>query len=234
MVFSSFNSLSQSLWKQLAAHICQLEHLSSLTIYDEKLLNEVEAFAANGRVTWTTRLEELTCVLRNFKSPPSSFLVNFTNLRKLDIYCNVAEQTQVQDLISFMNKTQLTSIKLWSLPTASFQLFQHLQVDSLQLLVIHIDNHKDEVPAFDILREFLPRHSNITQFKIGFAKVYDEPNSLELIPMILATLRKLERLVVDKCTKITSDVIKQIAALKTLNSWQINKHESETIYKTQN
>ena len=229
---SSFNNFSQSFYKQLTAHICQLERLSSLSIYDEKLFEKVVAFVANGRVTWITRLEEFGCQLKHFRSLPSSFLAHFTNLRKLNIYCNEAEETQVQDLISFMNKSQLTSIKLWSLPTASFQLFQHLQVDSLQVLETHIHNmYEVQVPALDILQEFLPRHPNITHFEIRFFIDYDEPKSLELIPMILATLTKLERLVVGRCPKLTRNFIKQIAALKTL-MWEINEYRSETFHKT--
>ena len=227
-----FCSLSQSLWKQLAAHICQLERLSILTIDNEKLLKEVEAFAANSRITFT-RLQKLICVLRYLKSLPSSFLAHFTNLRQLDINCLLAEQTQVEDLISFMHKSQLTSIKLRLLPSECFQLLQKLQVDSLQLFEIHIYNYEDKcVNAFDILQEFLSRHPNITHLEIGFVNDYVEPKLLELIPMILATLPKLEILVVWNCPKITPDVIKQIAALETLMSWQINKHKSETFYKT--
>ena len=225
-------SLSHSLRQQLAAHIWQLERLTSLEIYDENLLNEVEIFVANGRMVWITRLEEFGCELRHFKSLPSSFLAHFTNIRKLDISCYHAEETQVQDLISFMNKSQLTSIKLEWLPTASFQLLQQLQVDSLQHFEILFDNWciYDKVPAFDILQEFLPRNPNITKFEIGFQNNYDEPKSLELIPRILATLKKLEILVVWSCPKITPEVIKQIAALKTLKSWKINQYNSETFY----
>ena len=232
--FDSFNiySPSQSLCQQLAAHIWQLKHLTSLKIDDEKLHEEVEAFAANCPVA-NTCLEEFGCELSHIKSLPSSFFAHFTNLRKLDIYCEDAEETQVEDLISFMNKSQLTSIRLWYLPSASFQKFQQLQVHSLQLLVIHIDNrYKVQVPAFDILQKFLPRHPNITQFEIGFVEDHDEPMSLKLIPMILAALTKLERLVVWHYSKITADVIEQIAALKTLKYWWINDHKSETFYKT--
>ena len=225
-------SLSQSLSKQLVVHIRQLEHLTSLKIYDEKFLEEVEAFAANCRVA-NTRLEEFKCQLKHFKSLPSSFLAHFTNLRKLDIECWNVEETKMEDLISFMNKSQLTSITFRFLPLACFQLLQNLQVDSLQLLEIHINNWgQDKMLAFDILQEFLSRHPSITQFKIKFAEDYDEPKSLQLIPMILAILPQLERLEVWNCPKITADVIKQIAALETLKSWQINENNSETFYKT--
>ena len=224
---SNFYGPSQSFCEQLAAHICQLERLSSLTIDDENLLKEVEAFAANCRVV-DTRLQEFECQLRHFLSLPSSFLAHFTNLRKLDIDCLLAEETKVEDLISFMNKSQLTSIKLEDLSSAYFQLFLLLQVDSLQLLEIKIDNEpQDKMPVFDILQEFLPRHPNITQFKIGFFNYYDEPKSLELISMILAGLPQLEMLVVWNYSKITADVIEQIVALETLKSWQINLHDSE-------
>ena len=231
--FDSYDySLSQSLCQQLAAHICQLERLTSLKISDKHLLKEVETFAANCRVA-NTCLEEFKCQLSHFSSLPSSFLAHFTNLRKLDIDCEDAEETKMEDLISFMHKIQLTSIGLWRLPSACFQQFQQLKVDSLQVLVIHINNrNQDEVAAFDILQEFLPRHPNITEFGIGFFEDYDEPKSLELIPMILATLPKLERLEVEKCPKTTPDAIKQIAALETLKSLQINEHDSETFYKT--
>ena len=228
-------SPSQLLCEQLAVHICQLKSLTILEIYDERLLEEVEELVANCLVVWITRMEEFGCQLRHFKSLPSSFLGHFTNLRKLDIHFWSAEETKVENLISFMNKSQLTSITLTWLHSASFQLFQHLQVYSLQMLVIHIDNmYEVKVPALDILQEFLPKHSNITQFKIGFYKDYDEPKSLKLISMILATLPQLERLKVWNCPKITADVIKQIALLETLESWKINQHESETFYKTYN
>ena len=224
-------SPSQSLCKKLAAHICQLEHLTILTIDFEKLLEEVEAFAANCRVAWITRLHEFTCRLRHFKSLPLSFLAHFTNLRKLNISCYNAEQTKVEDLISFMDKRQLTSIELCNLPSASFQLLRQLQVDALQMLKIHICNFKDEVPVFDILQEFLPRHPSITKFEIGFRKDNFEPKSLELIPMVLVTLTNLEWLQVENCPKITQRVIEQITALKTLKYWKINGHESETFTK---
>ena len=226
--FNSYDNPSQSFCQQLVAHIWQLEHLTSLAIHDEILLNEVEAFAANCQVA-NTCLEEFKCQLKHFSSLPSSFLAHFTNLRELDIDCDETEETKVKDLISYMQKSQLTSIKLEDLPSACFQLFQQLQVDSLQLLGIVIDNwDQDEMLAFEILQEFLPRNQNITQFEIEFFEDYDEPKSLELIPMILATLPKLEKLKVDNCPKITPDVIKQIAALKTLKSWLINEHKSET------
>ena len=227
-----FNSPWQSLCKQLAAHICKLERLSSLLIYDKKLLEEVELFAANNRVE-NTCLEEFICQLRHFKTFPSLFLGHFTNLWKVDINCDNAEETKVADLISFMDKTQLTSITLRWLPSAYFALFQHLQIQSLEVLVIQINNEpEDEVPPFDVLQEFMPRHPNITQFEIRFWNDYDEPKSLELIPMILTTLTQLERLVVWRCPKITENVIKPIAALKTLKSWKINDHKSETFYLT--
>ena len=229
----SYNSLSQSLCQQLAAHICQLKSLTILMIvYDKNLLEEVIAFAANFRVA-NTSLEEFKCDLSYFKSLPSSSLGHFTNLRKLDIDCFNAEETKVEDLISFMDKSQLTSITLGFLPPAYFQQFQHLQVDSLQVLEIKIHNmFQDKVPVLEILQEFLPRHPNITHFEITFWNKHDESNSLELVPMILATLTKLERLVVGDCLKITADVIKQIAVLETLKSWKINEHKSETFYKS--
>ena len=231
LYFNSIYSLSQSLRQQLAAHICQLERLTSLQILHEKLLEEVEAFAASFRVA-NTCLEEFGCELRYFKSLPSSFFAHFTNLRKLVIECNKAEETKVEDLISYMNKSQLTSIWLWLLPPTSFQLFQQLQVDALQVLEIHIKNKpQDKVPVFDILQELLPRHPNITRFEIRFANDYDEPKSLELIPMILETLKKLEWLEVENYPKITRDVLNQIVALETLTSWEINGHKSETFYK---
>ena len=228
-------SLSQSLSKQLAAHICHLECLTSLQIYDKRLLEEVEAFAANCLVA-NTRLKKFKCQLKYFKSLPTSFLAHFTNLRKLDIKCKDAEEKKMEDLISFMHKSQLTTIKLWDLHSTCFQQFQRLQVVSLQILKIHINNiNQVELPVLDILQEFLPRHPNITQFEIRFYKDYDEEKSLELIPMILATSPQLERLVVDGYSKITPDVIKHIAALKTLKkSWRINNHKSKTFYKTQN
>ena len=222
---------SQLLCQQLAAYICQLEHLSILRINDEELFEKIEAFAANCRVA-NTRLEEFGCPLRHFKSL-SSFLAYFTNLRKLEVNCLDAEVTKVSELISFMNKTQLASIWLTSLPPACFQLLQQLQVHSLQDLVIHIDNWS-KVPAFDILQKLLPKHPNITEFFITFNYNYDEPKLFQLIPMIVRSLRKLERLVVHKCPKITPDVIMQMAALKTLKSWWISDHKSETFYKTKN
>ena len=228
---SNICSLSQSLGKQLAAHVCQLKRMTILHIFDEQLLKEVEVIVAKSRVVWITRLEKFGCQLRYFKSLSSSFLSHFTNLRKLDIDCHDAEETKVKDLISFMNKSQLTSIKLW-LTSAKFQLLQQLQVDSLQLLVIQINNKRDDkVPVFEILQEFLPRHPKITQFEIKFWRDYDEPKSLELIPMFLATLTKLERLKVFDCPKLTADVINQIAKLETLKSWKINDHNSKTFYK---
>ena len=228
----NFFNPSQSFCQQLAAHICQLERLTKLMIYNGKLLNEVEVFVAKIRMVWITRLEEFGCQLRHVKSLPSSFLAHFTNLRELNIECFKTEETKVEDLISFMNKSQLTSIKLGWLPSASFQLLQHLQVDSLQLMEITIDNeYQEKVPAFDILQEFLPKNPNITQFQISFKKDYDEPKSLELIPMILTTLPQLEILVVLNYSKITPGGIKQIAALKTLKSWWINEYKSVTFYK---
>ena len=223
----------QSLCQQLAAHIWQLKRLTSLSISDEIFLQEVEVFVANGRVAWITNLEEFGSNLRYFMSLPSSFLGNFTNLRKLGIDCNEAEETQVEDLISFMNKSKLTSIRL-ELPPPCFQLLKQLQVGSLQVLDILIDSRYKKVPVFNILQEFLLRHQNITEFKISFCDDYDEPESLELIPRILATLKKLEILKVDKCPKITPGVIEQIAALKTLKFWKINYHSSKNFYKTQN
>ena len=225
-----FFSLSRSLCQPLAAHICQCEHLTSLTIYDVKLLEEVNAFAANCRVA-NTRLDEFGCQLRHFSSLPSFFLEHFTNLRKLIIDCYEAEETKVANLISFMHKSQLTSIELWNLPSASFQLFQQLQVDALQVLKINIYNKtEDKVPVFDILQEFLPRHPNITRFEISLRYDYVKPKPLELIPMVLATLRKLEWLEVGNCPEITPEVIEQIEALKTLKYWKINGHESTTFY----
>ena len=228
--FNSFdnNSFSQSLYKPLAVHICQLERLNILMIDDEKLLKEVAAFVANSRVA-NTRLQEFTSRLSHFKSLPSSFLAYFTNLKQLVINCYEAEETKVADLISYMNKTQLTSIRLWNLSSACSLLLQKLQVHSLKILEIEIRN---KVPVFDILREFLPRHPNITQFEIKFKYDYDEPKSLKLIPMILATLTKLERLEVWNHSKITAKDIKQITALETLKFWRINDHKSETFYKT--
>ena len=231
--FDSCNdkSHSQSLCKRLAAHFCQLECLTSFSIYDAKFVEEVEAFAANCRVA-NTRLEEFGCRIRHFKSLPSSSLAFFTNLRKLDIDCRFAEKTKVEDLISFMNKSQLTSIRLLRLPSASFQQLQQLQVHSLQLLVIHIDNRNQvKLPVFDILQEFLPKNPDITHFMIRFAEDYYEPKSLKLIPMILATLSQLEVLKVRNYSKITAEDLKQIAALNTL-TWEINDHKSKTLYKT--
>ena len=231
--FNSFNNynLSQSLCKLVATHIWQLKYLTTLQIYDENLLEEVEAFVANCQKP-NTCLEEFSCRLVFFKSLPSSFFAHFTSFKKLIINCLRADETKVEDLISSMNKNQLTSIKLWNLPSASFSLLQNLQVISLQHFVIHISNKsRDEVPAFDILQDFLPKNPNITHFDIRFAKNYDEPKSLELVPMILATLTKLERLKVENCPKTTTNVIKQIAGLKKLKSWWINEYKSETFYK---
>ena len=222
---------TQLLCQQLAAFICQLKRLSTLRINDEELFAEIEAFAANCRVA-NTRLEEFGCPLRHFKSL-SSFLAYFTNLRKLEVNCMDAEVTKVSELISFMNKTQLASIWLTYLPPACLQLLQKLQVHSLQDLVIHVDNWS-QVPAFDILQKFLPKHPNITEFYMTFNFNYDEPKLFQLIPMIVRSLRKLEKLVVHNCPKITPIVIKQMAALKTLKSWRINDHKSETFYKTKN
>ena len=229
--FNSYNcSPSQSVCQQLAAHIWQLKHLIVLTIFDEKLLEEVGTFAAQVA---NTCLEEFGCQLRDFKSLPSSFFEHFTNLRKLDISCEDAEETKVKDLISYMNQSQLTSIWLGNLSSKYFPLFQKLQVNLLQVFVIII-NSEPQVPVFDMLQEFLPRHPNITDFEISFNFGYEEPKLQELIPMVLATLTKLKWLVVENCPKITADVIKQIVALKTLKSWKINKHESENFYNTQN
>ena len=222
-------SLSRSLCQDLAAHIWQLKRLSSLKIFDKKLLEEVEAFAAICRVNWNTRLEEFRCELKHFKSLQLPSLVRFTNLKKLDIDCEDAEQTKVEDLISFMHQSQLTSIRLEWFPPASCQLLKQLLVHSLQHFVIHIDNmYQVKVCAFDILQEFLPRHQNITQLEILFANVHDEPKLLEIIPMILATLPHLEVLQVSGCPEFTPEVIKQIAELKTLRSWWINDHKSKT------
>ena len=222
---------SQSLCKQLAAHICQLKHLRNLVIY-EKLFEEVEAFVANCRIT-NTRLEELACQLNYFKLLPSSLLGHFTNLRKLDINCYNAEEIKVKDLFNFLNRTQMTSIRLEWLSPTYFQLLKKLQVQSLQVLEIQIRNEpQDKVPAFDILQEFLPRHPNITEFEIKFYNDYDELKSLELIPMIVGTLTKLERLGIGRYSKITPAAIEQIVALKTLKSWKINRYESQIFYKT--
>ena len=221
---------SKSFCQQLAAHICQLEHLTRLRTKDGKLLEEVEAFATKSSVA-NTCLEVFTSDLRYFKL---SFFEHFTNMRELDIDCK-AEVTKVEDLITSMNKSQLTSIRLWHLPPACFQLLKQLQVGSLQVLEVHIyDRTQEEVPAFDILQEFLPKHPNIIRLVLTFWYNYDEPKSLELIPMILATLTSLEVLIIDNCFKITRDVIEQIAALKTLKHWMINGHNSENFYNTTN
>ena len=221
-------SLSQSVCQQLAAHICQLKRLRSLSIFDEILVEEVAGFAANCRVA-NTCLEELTCHLRPIKSP-SSFFRHFTNLKKLHVSCGGDEETKIKDLISSLNKSQLTSIRFGSLSSASFSLLHKLQVASLQVLVIQVNNEpEDKVAAFDVLQELLPKNPNITQFKILLLSNHDEPKSRELIPMILAALPQLERLEFRNCRKITPHVIKHIAALETLTSWKINEHKSDTL-----
>ena len=226
---SMFILHSQIFCSQLAAHICQLERLSILETDSRKLLEEIEAFVANCPVA-NTRLEKLKCLLGPIKSP-SLFFEHFTSLRKLDINCLAVDELKMNDLITFINTTQLTSITVAWFPSAHFHLLQEFKVKSLQVLVIHILNLNILVPAFDILQEFLPRHPNITEFKIDFNEDYDEPKSLELIPMVVRSLPKLERLEVVKCTKITPKVINQIAALKMLKYWKINGLESETFYK---
>ena len=229
--FGSNYSLSQALCQQLAAHICQLGQLISLTIYNKHLLEEVLAFVANNQEV-STRLKEFEGPLRHFLAVPPSFLGYFTNLRKLNIDCFNAQQTKVEDLINFMNQSQLTSVKLGHLPAECFSLLKKLHIKFLQMFKIHIKN-EPQVPAFEVLQEFLLRHPKITQFKIRFWYYYDEPESLELIPMILETLPQLERLEVGQSPKITADVIKQIAALETLTFWEINEHKSENFYRTQ-
>ena len=227
---SIYNLYSQIFCSQLAAHICQLEHLSILEIDGRKLLAEVEAFFANCPVA-NTRLEKLKCMLEPIKSI-SLFLGHFKSLRKLDINCLAVDELKMNDLITFINTTQLTSITVAWFPSAHFHLLKNVKVQSLQVLVIHILNFSLDivVPAFDILQEFLPRHPNITEFKIDFDEDYDEPKSLELVPMVVRSLPKLERLEVVECTKITAKVINQIAALKMLKYWKINGHKSETFY----
>ena len=224
-------SPSQSLCKQLSAHICQLQHLTSLEINDIVLLGEVEAFVANSP-TANSRLLALVWQLEPIKSP-STFFGHFTNLKQLDIGCTWVDDSKIyKNLVSFMNATKLTSITLRWLPPACFQCFKQLEVHSLQFLDILVDNEsQDKVPAFEILQEVLKKHPNITDFKIQFDNDYDEQKSLELIPMIVGLSSKLERLVIVNYSKITPEVINQIAALKVLK-WQINEHKSETFYKT--
>ena len=231
---NSGNSLCQSLSKQLAAHICKLQRLTSLEIFDGNLQREVEAFNAKCTMP-NTRLEELTCVLRHVKSLPSSFLGHFINLRKLNIRCDEAEEIIVMnDLISFMNKSQLTSIRLVLLSPECFHLLKKLHVKTLQAIDIHITNYRlDKVPAFDILKEFLPKHPNITDFRIEFVKDYCEPKSFKLIVLIVRVSSNLERLEVMRCPKITQKIINQIAELRTITSWRINGYNSETFYKTE-
>ena len=107
-----------------------------------------------------------------------------------------------------------------------------LQVQSLQGLVIHMDNERrKEVHVFDVLRELLPKHPNITDLKIELDKHYDEKKSLELFVMIVRTLTKLERLVVWNYSTMTANDIDQISPLKSLKCWQINKFKSKSFYK---
>ena len=223
------NSLSQSICKRLATYICQLEHLSSLLIYDRKLLEEVEAFVANYP-TENTRLKELKCGLIYLKLP-SSFFGYFTNLTTLDIHCSKAKLIKVEDLFSFMKNTQLTSITLRELSLASFQLFKSLHVETLEVLDIKIHNEPQD-KVFDVLLEFLPRHPRITQFRINLLSNYDDLKSPELISMIVGTLKILEKLEIVNCPKITVEILKQITTLKSLKSWQINDYKSETFYET--
>ena len=223
---------SQTLYSQLAAHIYNLKLLTILEIEEEQLLQEVEALVANSQVA-NTRLEEFSCQPNFFKSPPSSFLGHFTNLRKLHFRCSEADKIIVEDLISFMNRTQLTLIKLWCLPIAYFQLLKKLHVPSLQVFRMQIYNDsQDRMPTLEILQEILSKHPNVTHFEIGIYKDHDEPKSLELIPMIVAALTKLDRLEVWGYRQITANVINQIGALKTLKYWKINDLKSETFYLT--
>ena len=229
---SDHHSPSQSFCKHLAAHICKLGRLNTLEIRGEHLLEEVEAFLEGSSQVANTRLEELACQLNHIRSLPSSFFGHFTSLRKLDIYCYKVNEIKVyENFITFMNQTKLAVIKLRGLPLATFQCFKHLQVKTLLVLDVSIDNElEDKVPVFEILQECLPNNPNITNFKIDFYKDCDESKS-ELVPMIVKSLAKLKSLQVLKYSQITPEIIKQIVPLKSLKFWEINDYKSETFYK---
>ena len=123
--FYSNSIPSQTFFSQLAAYIYNLKLLTILEVEEENLLQEVEAIVANSLVA-NTRLEKFTCQLSHFKSSSSSFFGNFTNLKKLNIFCSEAVKIKVEDLISFMNRTQLTLIKLWCLDRACFELLKKM------------------------------------------------------------------------------------------------------------
>lgn len=234
--YHSFFNQSQLFCQSLAAHICKLEHLTHLKIVDEGLLEEVEAFVATCSVP-NTSLEELT--YHNWKlkkTLPSLFFEHFTNLRAVDISCyNFKELENFESLFNFMSNSKLTSIKLRGLALANFQCITKLHVQLLQVLEVGFNNMpKDKVLAFEVLQKVLPKHPSVTDLQVVFDRDYDDGKAQELITMIVGTLPLLERLVIRNYSKITAEIITQIAELKTLQSWKINGFKSETFYEAQN
>ena len=216
---------SQLFCKKLIDHIFALRHLTSLEIGGEDLLKKIESFLSNAESP-NILVEEWTCKLNDINYLPSSFLVGFTNVIKLNLDCMIGNNKMYSDLIGAMNQTQLVEIDLKRVPAGKFYFFTQLKLGNLLALHVEITKLSESELVYADLKEILKNHPKITDFKLELTEKYEKQSLMEFITMVAEALQQLKTLqVFSYDSEIELEEIKKVDALKNV-TWRINDFDS--------